>query len=405
MGGKKKFDRYDFIWKAIQKHGYKYDYREVNYVNYSTNVKIICPIHGEFWSTPNNHLCGYGCKKCGIVNGHKKQIKPFSIFKAEANELHNFKYEYDESTYVDTKTKIKMICPIHGEFWLSPNTHLSGHGCQKCSVEHVASLKRKNTYDFIENGERIYKDENGNPFFNYSKSNNINNTRDSTIVICPIHGEFETTYFEHIYKKVGCKKCNTEKLDKYYEENRKINKEKFINKAKSIFKDENSNPLYIYDKVEYKDAFTQVCIICPKHGEFWQIPTNHLSGHGCQKCKYSLLEKDIDEYLKNRNIKFITQKKFEWLKYKDYLFLDFYLPEYNIGIECQGLQHFKPIKWYGGDEVFEKTIKRDEIKRKLCEENGVKLLYYSNLGIEYPYEVFEDKDELLKEILNTNVRY
>ena len=81
-----------------------------------------------------------------------------------------------------------------------------------------------------------------------------------------------------------------------------------------------------------------------------------------------------------------------------YQHLDFYLPQYSIGIECQGGQHFKSVEWFGGKDGFIKTKERDERKRKLCEENGIKLLYYSNLGIEYPYEVFEDKEKLLEEI-------
>ena len=79
--------------------------------------------------------------------------------------------------------------------------------------------------------------------------------------------------------------------------------------------------------------------------------------------------------------------------------LDFYLLENNIAIECQGIQHFEPIDIFGGEEKFKYRIENDNRKRKLCEENGVKLLYYSNLGIEYPYFVFENKEELLKEII------
>ena len=71
---------------------------------------------------------------------------------------------------------------------------------------------------------------------------------------------------------------------------------------------------------------------------------------------------------------------------------------YNIAVECQGEQHFKSIDYFGGLNEYKQTVDRDNLKKKLCEENGVRLLYFSNLGIEYPYQVFEDKDELLKEI-------
>lgn len=63
MGKRKTID--EFIIQAKIIHGGKYDYSKVNYINNSTKVCIICPIHGEFWQTPNHHLSGHGCVKCG----------------------------------------------------------------------------------------------------------------------------------------------------------------------------------------------------------------------------------------------------------------------------------------------------------------------------------------------------
>ena len=61
---------------------------------------------------------------------------------------------------------------------------------------------------------------------------------------------------------------------------KKINlKERFINKA--IIR---HNGKYDYGKVDYVDPYTKVCIICPRHGEFWQTPSNHLMGCGCKEC-------------------------------------------------------------------------------------------------------------------------
>ena len=97
-------------------------------------------------------------------------------------------------------------------------------------------------------------------------------------------------------------------------------------------------------------------------------------------------------------MKFIYQGKFDWLINEKHMKLDFYLPDYNVAIECQGGQHFFPVEHFGGEEVFKKQLESDSIKRKLCEEHGIKLLYYSNLDIEYPYKVFTDLNELLEEI-------
>ena len=138
-----------------------------------------------------------------------------------------------------------------------------------------------------------------------------------------------------------------------------------------------------------------MCIICPKHGEFWQKPNDHLNGHGCPECNESKLEKEIEEYLKSENIKFEKQKKFEWLGRQS---LDFYLPEYNVAIECQGIQHFTDKTRFSHD-TFKERIKRDKIKKELCDKNGINLIYFSNLKIKYPYFVYEDKTNMLKYII------
>jgi hypothetical protein len=102
--------------------------------------------------------------------------------------------------------------------------------------------------------------------------------------------------------------------------------------------------------------------------------------------------------LKNNNILFSTQKKFEWLKYKHDMTLDFYLPDYNVAIECQGRQHFEIVDWFGGEKGYNLIIKRDKLKRELCEKHGIKILYYANYKSDFPYKVYTDKDELLNDI-------
>lgn len=109
---------------------------------------------------------------------------------------------------------------------------------------------------------------------------------------------------------------------------------------------------YSYKKTEYKGGKKKVCIICPTHGEFWQTPDNHLEGKGCPYCNESKLEKEIRVFLTEHDIKFEYNKSKPWLKRQR---LDFYLPDYNIGIECQGIQHFEPIDF--GNKGYEKAVK------------------------------------------------
>ena len=149
-------------------------------------------------------------------------------------------------------------------------------------------------------------------------------------------------------------------------------------------------------KVKYVNNHTKVCIICPEHGEFWQTPNRHLSNNGCPVCRESKSEKEIENMLNINGIIHERWKKFDWLGKQS---IDFYIPSVNIGIECQGIQHFfssKNKKSFYTVEKINEIQKRDSIKKELCEKNGIKLLYYSNFVIDFPYDVITDKNKLLK---------
>ena len=129
-----------------------------------------------------------------------------------------------------------------------------------------------------------------------------------------------------------------------------------------------------------------------------------MKGQGCPKCEQSKLEKEIMCLLNKHNIVFEYQKTFDWLKYARKLYLDFYLPDYNVAIECQGIQHFKPI-WFGEKdekkiyEMFESIKIRDNIKRELCNKHGISVYYYSDKIYNNDFlNIIDDKLILLKNI-------
>ena len=352
----------DFIKKAKEVHGDKYDYSKVNYVNNHTSVLITCPEHGEFWQKPVNHLNGCGCQKCGEIKKRKKHRKTFEDFIKRAKEVHGDKYDYSKVEYTDSQTKVCIICPEHGEFWQNPYLHLIGNKCPSCSPN-----KKLTTEEFIRNAIDIY----GNKY-DYSKTVYIN-AKTKVCIICPEHGEFWKTPNEHISKKSGCPKC--------HEENKKFYKllttEEFIKRAREVHGDK-----YDYSKVEYKGNQTKVCIICPEHGEFWQTPSNHLRYKGCSKCKSSHLQTKIRQILLKNNISFEEEKIFNFFRNgKSHLSVDFYLPDYSIAIECQGIQHYKPTNFGGKlslNEIkdnYNTQVERDKRKKELCEQNGIKIVY------------------------------
>lgn len=127
-------DKEEFINKALLKHINKYTYQNVIYKNNNEKVIITCPVHGNFQQTPKGHLSGYGCIKCLYDN---KVVKPpllLEDFIDRANKVHNNKYNYTKTNYVNAKTKLIITCKKHGDFKQKPFNHLNGKGCPVCKA-------------------------------------------------------------------------------------------------------------------------------------------------------------------------------------------------------------------------------------------------------------------------------
>lgn len=126
----------NFIAKAKEKYGDTYDYTNTEYINSATKIKYICPKHGEIEQLPSNHL-KYGCKHCSLEKRALKQSSTLEEFISKATEIQGNTYDYSKVHYVNSSTKICIICPEHGEFWQTPSKHLNGHGCPKCNRSHL----------------------------------------------------------------------------------------------------------------------------------------------------------------------------------------------------------------------------------------------------------------------------
>jgi hypothetical protein len=131
--GKKKKTTAQFIQQARKVHGDKYDYSLAEYINGTTKIKVICPKHGFFYQEANSHLFGCGCPKCGAMSSADLLRKTTAEFIKDARKVHGDKYDYSLAEYIDSETKIKIICTEHGVFEQIPNVHSRGHGCPYCS--------------------------------------------------------------------------------------------------------------------------------------------------------------------------------------------------------------------------------------------------------------------------------
>lgn len=361
----------EFIENAFKIHGNKYDYSLVKYLKNNIKVKIICPLHGIFEQRPANHInISHGCPKCSTKKNSKLRRKTTEKFIEDAIKIHSDKYDYSLVDYKNNYIKVKIICKKHGIFKQRPNNHLNSGGCPKCAGKNLI------TKNITEKFKEVHGDK-----YDYSLVE-YNNSHKKIKIKCTKHGIFEQTSDNHLNGR-GCPKCAGRNL---------ITKD-IIEKFEEIHGDK-----YVYSNVNYKNSKVKVEIICPVHGVFEQTSINHLSGRGCPVCRISGGENKIIKTLNEFSIKYDFQKTFDGCKYKQLLQFDFYLPEFNVCIEYDGKQHYKPIDWFGGEENFKKQQLRDEIKEDYCKNNGIDLL-------RIPYTEFDNIKEIIINKIRNYVQY
>lgn len=276
--------------------------------------------------------------------------------------IHGGRYDYTNTDYINFTTKVEIICKEHGSFFQRPLDHLKKMNCKKCSVK---SSNRKRTSknwksDFI----KIHGDK-----YDYDKVD-YKNSSTKIEIICKEHGSF--FQLPHSHKSgTGCKKCG-------------IKKTTIIKDYTKVIKDfiKIHGDKYDYSSVNYIDSRIKIEIICKKHGSFLQIPASHQSGSGCPNCKISKGEDKIMNILKEKSVDFISQHTFDDCRLKNKLPFDFYLPEMNVCIEYDGIQHFEIIDHFGGLERYNKQKMKDKIKDDFCYENDIKLLRISYIDFD-----------------------
>ena len=351
-------------------------------------------------------------------------------FIEKANKRHNNKYDYSQVEYVDSVTKVCIICPEHGEFWQTPQGHVRGNSCPKCANKKRGDTFRSNGDEFVEKASKIHNNkyiydktkyvnaetkipilclehgtfwmtpmnhllgqgcpkcsgrglstseivtmfrEKHDDKYGYSKVV-YNRMHEKVCIICPKHGEFWQTPSKHLLGQ-GCPKCAIETRA----EEKNIGNDEFIRRAREIYGDK-----YIYVDTKYTKMEEKVKVICPKHGEFWQKPYDHLHGHGCPKCGLieSKCENEIYEYVcglvGKENVEHSNRTILDGYE------IDIYIPSLKIGIEYNGL------KWHS-----EKFRNRNYhlMKTLNANKNGIKLIH-----------IFEDEYINSKEIVLSKIK-
>ena len=279
-----------------------------------------------------------------------RKLKTTETFIKEVKEKYGDKWILDKVEYKGRHEKVEIGCKKHGYFLIRPNHLLSGIGCPICNS--------KTTEEFIEELKDLYVYEDDNLLFD--KLEYIN-AKTEVEIGCKKHGYFKKTPKDLLQKKriksTCCPKCPNKTT------------KQFITEVKDKFGDR-----WLLDRVNYTGALEKVEIGCKKHG-YWEVaPSNFLRGTGCPICISSKGERIIETFLLKNNIDFVREKTFDTCKNIRNLPFDFYIPSRNTLIEYNGLQHYRPVKWFGGKQTLKDIINRDNIKTQWCKDKNIKLL-------------------------------
>lgn len=189
-------------------------------------------------------------------------------FVVKATAAHKGRYSYPEQVYLNSKSKLEIVCPEHGLFKQEPQSHIRGGGCPKCGAIKKGDARRSSWSVFIERANAKHGARYVYPTQEYKGAH------EKVRITCPEHGEFQTTANSHI-RGSGCPKCGVIKSAGSNRSSFQI----FVEKASSVH-----NGRYAYPEQCYLNAKGELKILCPEHGEFQQIADNHLQGNGCPEC-------------------------------------------------------------------------------------------------------------------------
>ena len=194
-----------FVEKAKIIHKDFYDYSLTEFAGSVQKVKIICPKHGVFEQTPNNHLTGYGCSKCGAESTVSKQMVGKDNWVTRAVNIHNDTYDYSMLPEDMTgRTSVPIVCPTHGVFYQSMNNHThktKPQGCPCCGRQRVGKSRQLSHEEFVQKAEATHGKK-------YLYNNKYDHYHSKITITCPDHGDFQQTPAHHI-GGTGCPSCTS----------------------------------------------------------------------------------------------------------------------------------------------------------------------------------------------------
>ena len=189
-----------FVKRAHDVHHNKFKYLDDAYKGISQKITIICPVHGLFLQRGSDHLNGCGCNKCGIIVKTSKNRMSQDEFIQNANIIHNNRYDYTNVNYVNSITKVSIICKEHGIFEQDPAMHLHGTGCPVCAYIQRKESLTEDFSEFVQKVSNVHAN-----VYKYLKIYYVGKIRYADIM-CNKHGTFTQNTSNHIQGSI-CPKC------------------------------------------------------------------------------------------------------------------------------------------------------------------------------------------------------
>lgn len=422
-----------FIQKAVDKQGVgRYDYSQVNYVNSRTKITIICPTHGEFSISPENHLRGRGCPACSKQAKIKKLKKSTSEVESK---LRIDEFEYPNFKYTGARGKITVKCKTcgntHTPTW---DNHINKkRSCKFCSgggkrsVKEALQLLDTSLYSFP-NFTKEFKEQRSkitivckrckrsvkkrydlfkkDPYCAICDDRHHKFTEKEAFSYLP-HSEYEFPLFfdefENVHSNITVvhKKCGNRFSPSYYnikegrtycptcsEEGMKLGLDVILTRLHTDTFE------YPNIKREYKNVHSKVSIKCKSCGHtFKGVLRYHIRSGFCKVCDSSLGEKAIIDILSSYNFildkDYVREFKIEPFNYR----YDFKINNYLI--EFDGIQHFEEDNTWAsqGNSTLEDIQRRDKEKDKLAKDFG-----YILIRIAY-FDLSKIRQILVEEVL------
>lgn len=407
LNGKQKYIK---KFKEMWGDGYTFD--KLNYISWKESGVITCKEHGDFELKEIRYAFEHiPCPEC-----HEKHMREQrnNGYLTRLKERYGDKYIWLTTDFGDYYADyVNFICPIHGIVKQTLSTLLSvvdcdNFACPKCKKERTNEKLSYTLEEALNKAKNLEWCKN----YDFSTIKEWKGVKEYYTFRCKKHNEYFEQTFDVIFnaKYNGCPSCKKERREENFVPF--YTSLSFAEKSKGVHGD-----FYGYDKVDYVKYNRKVCITCPIHGDFWQTPNDHLRGTGCPKCKKSVLETKVRVLLEENNIEYILEKSVrdltnEMVGDKPQR-VDFYLPKYNLCIECQGEQHFLPVPFGNMTEdkakkQFEKSIIMDEFKYNSLVKQEYDIIYFfkfrymnSNRGRWYvDKKCFYDEESLLEYIKN-----